>query len=159
MPRRIGAKKRAALIADIIAAELDWVGIAARYELTPDDLAGWVRESGNRACLTGLCSLADLQAQVLLSRSRLLAASRLIELATGAAGGSAEVSRKACVDLMRMESKWSADPDAVPGLHATGAAAAGDAGGDVLTDLAFRHALFDPAARPSDEEPEGADDA
>jgi len=48
--------------------------------------------------------LADVQTQLLLSRFRLLAASRLIRLATDEQG-NADITRRSCVDLLRLEMK------------------------------------------------------
>ena len=79
------------------------LGLAREHELSPDDLAAWVGEPGNRRLLSGLCVLADLQTQVLLSRYRLLAASKLIKLATE--DGEGDVARRACVDLLKLDLK------------------------------------------------------
>ncbi|MFW5682256.1 MAG: hypothetical protein ACOC1G_04545, partial [Phycisphaeraceae bacterium] len=123
---RISQKQHAAVIADIIAAETDWTGIAERHGLRPEDLSAWAREEANQQTLRGLCVLADLQTQVLMSRCRLLAATKLLSLATGGEEGAApEVSRKACVDLLRLDMKSALtelgltgdDPSSVQSLH------------------------------------------
>lgn len=104
LSHRITTRQQSELIADIIAAEADWTGIAERHGLTPEELSAWARREANRETLRGLCVLADLQAQVLMSRCRLLAATRLLSLATGGEEGAApEVARKACVDLLRLD--------------------------------------------------------
>lgn len=106
MVHTLSATQHASLIADIIAAEADWTGIAERHDLSPEDLSAWAREPSNHQTLRGLCVLADLQTQVLMSRCRLLAATKLLSLATGGEEGAApEVSRKACVDLLRLDMK------------------------------------------------------
>lgn len=106
MARRISAKRRQALVRDIFNAEHDVVALAQAHGLSPDELARWANSAENRQCLTGLCALADTQTQLLLSRYRLLAASRLIRLATQEdASASADVARKACVDLLRLDLK------------------------------------------------------
>lgn len=106
MGRKVSAKRRQALIRDIFNAEHDVVALAQAHGLSPDDLAQWAQIAENRQCLTGLCALADIQTQLLLSRYRLLAASRLIRLATqDDAAASADVARKACVDLLRLDLK------------------------------------------------------
>ncbi|MFP4144831.1 MAG: hypothetical protein ACLFV3_06770 [Phycisphaeraceae bacterium] len=105
MARRIGAKRRAKLIQDIFSAQHDVVALAQAHGLSPDDLATWAGDERNQNCLVGLCVLADLQTQLLLSRYRLLAAERLIRLATDEEAGSGDVARKACVDLLKLDLK------------------------------------------------------
>jgi hypothetical protein len=106
MIHKLSPEQHAALIADIVAAEADWTGIAERHSLSPEDLSAWARVESNQQTLRGLCVLADLQTQVLMSRCRLLAATKLLSLATGGEEGAApEVSRKACVDLLRLDMK------------------------------------------------------
>ena len=83
MVHSLSAEQHALLIADIVAAEADWTGIAERHGLSPEDLSAWAREESNQQTLRGLCVLADLQTQVLMSRCRLLAATKLLSLATG----------------------------------------------------------------------------
>jgi len=96
--------KHKQLIADIIAAEADWTGIGERHNLTPERLSHWAQQDQNQLTLRGLCVLADLQTQILLSRCRLVAATRLLSLASGNEDGATpEISRKACVDLLRMD--------------------------------------------------------
>ncbi|MCC7145139.1 MAG: hypothetical protein IT443_01700 [Phycisphaeraceae bacterium] len=103
---RIGVKRRERLIADILGAQHDLVALGKKHRLRPEVLASWVSMPGNHQVLRGLCLLADLQTQVLLSRYRLLAATRLIKLATDeSAEGSADVARRACVDLLRLDLK------------------------------------------------------
>mgnify|MGYP006266018617 CR=1 FL=1 len=125
MTTRISLKQHGALIADIIAAESDWTGIAERHGLKPEDLSAWARDEANQRTLRGLCVLADLQTQVLMSRCRLLAATKLLSLATGGEEGAApEVSRKACVDLLRLDLKSA--------LAELGIAEADEAGAEAL---------------------------
>jgi len=114
MPRKISAKRRAALINDLINADFDLTALHSKYALSPDSLSQWIQQENNHRCLAGLCSLADLQTQLLLSRYRLIAAGRLIDLATnqpedGKTG--LDTSRRACVDLLKLELK-RADIDA-----------------------------------------------
>lgn len=98
--------RQAALLRDIFNAEHDVVALAEKHELTPSDLAAWAGERATQARLAGLCALADYQTQLLLSRYRLLAANRLIRLATQEdSGTSDDVARRACVDLLKLEMK------------------------------------------------------
>lgn len=108
MARRISAKRRAALIHDLINADFDLTELHTKYRMSPDQLSQWIREESNNQCLAGLCVLADLQTQLLLSRYRLLAAGRLIELATAVpeeGRGGLDNARRACVDLLKLDLK------------------------------------------------------
>lgn len=95
--------KRSQLIRDLITSQRDLLETAEQYRMSPDDLATWINEPENARCLHGVCLLADLQTQLMLSRYRMLAASRLIRLATEE--GSGDVARRACVDLLRSDLK------------------------------------------------------
>lgn len=106
MARRINAKKRAALIHDLIHADLDLTTIHSKYGLSPDSLSQWIQDETNHRALTGLCVLADIQTQLLLSRYRLIAAGTLIDMATKPPDDSKsgmDTSRRACVDLLKLE--------------------------------------------------------
>ncbi len=108
MPRKISAKRRSALINDLINADFDLTALHSKYALSPKNLSMWIQDEDNHRCLAGLCVLADLQTQLLLSRYRLIAAGKLIDLATsqpddGKAG--MDISRRACVDLLKLELK------------------------------------------------------
>lgn len=108
MARRISAKRRAALIHDLINADFDLTELHERYRLSPDQLSQWIMEESNRNCLAGLCVLADIQTQLLLSRYRLVATGRLVELATVVSEegrGGLDTSRRACVDLLKLDLK------------------------------------------------------
>ncbi|GAB4194768.1 MAG: hypothetical protein Kow00105_08990 [Phycisphaeraceae bacterium] len=105
-PIKINKTKRSELINDLIHAEFDLTVIQSKYGLTPDTLAQWVQDETNLRCLTGLCLLADLQTQILLSRYRLIAAGKLYELATSQPDDSKsaqDVARRACVDLLKLD--------------------------------------------------------
>jgi len=91
------------LITDILEAQQDPVSLAEDHGMRPDELAQWINEPTVLRCLKGLCLLADLQTQWMLSRYRVHAASRLIALATQEE--KADVARRACVDLLKMELK------------------------------------------------------
>lgn len=106
MPRKISAKKRAALIRDLIHADLDLTTLHSKYGLSPDSLSQWVQDETNHRTLTGLCVLADIQTQLLLSRYRLIAAGNLIDMASNPHDGSKsgqDTARRACVDLLKLE--------------------------------------------------------
>ena len=131
MPRRISVERQSNLIRDLVNAEHDVVALAQAHNLSPMELASWASAASNQRTLQGLCVLADTQTQLLLSRYRLLAASRLIRLATQEdAGATAEVSRKASVDLLRLD------------LKRADAATGDEIGGEPGTDTAALRALI-----------------
>lgn len=106
MTAKITPEKRSALIHDLIHADFDLTAIQSHYGLTPDGLSQWVKEEANYRCLAGLCTLADIQTQILLSRYRLVAAGKLYELATREHDDSKsaqDIARRACVDLLKLE--------------------------------------------------------
>ena len=113
MSQKISRKKGKQIIEDIINARHDMVELGRLHELDPQSLAGWISEPANHRCLAGLCVLADLQTQLLLSRYRTVAATRLIKLATEE--GQGDVARRACMDLLRADLKRAemeeSDPD------------------------------------------------
>lgn len=134
-------RRRYKLIADLLSAKHDLVALGQMHRMSPEKLSAWVGDAENQKTLGGLCVLADLQTQLLLSRYRLLAASRLIKLATTETGEGAEVARKACVDLLKMDLK-RADLEGLKAL-------AGEAGevleGDEEGELAgLRELLYGP---------------
>ena len=115
MPHPIGSTRRRKLLRDLMLAQHDLGELADRHRLKPEELARWIDEPINRRCLSSLCLLADLQTQLLLSRYRLLAASRLIRLATDEETEKPDVARRACFDLLRLDLRpRGADLYAVP---------------------------------------------
>ena len=82
MAKYIGKERNQSLIEHIFKAELDVVALAAAHKLGPDDLARLIEKEENQKCLAGLCLLADLQTQLMLSRYRLVAVTKLIRQAT-----------------------------------------------------------------------------
>jgi hypothetical protein len=131
-------RRRRKIIRDILTTQGDLVQLAQTHRMEPQELADWVLDEGNRRCLTGLCVLADLQTQVLMSRYRLTAATRLIKLASGesAEGGpvSADVARRACVDLLKLDLKRADDP-AQGGLRDDASVDGGDGDDEEAGDL------------------------
>ena len=92
------------LLADLLADPRDPLALAEKHHLTLDQLARWIDEPRNHRTLAALCLLADFQVQLLLARYRLSAAGRLIALACDAeATASADVARRACVDLLKLD--------------------------------------------------------
>lgn len=110
--KNMSKRKRDALIADVFEARRDLSDLAAAHRLSPAELAGWIEQEENQRCLAGLCLLADLQTQLMLSRYRQVAVTELIKQASGGsvggddeAGVSVEQARKACVDLLKADLK------------------------------------------------------
>lgn len=92
------------LILDLAGAEHDILSFAQAHGLTLENLVEWAEKPETRRTLSGLCVLADAQTQLLLSRYRLIAATRLIGQATAEDETlSAEQVRKACMDLLKTE--------------------------------------------------------
>ena len=101
-----------ALLDDLAGAEHDVLSLASRHGLSLDGLVDWACRSETRRTVAGLCVLADAQTQLLLSRYRLVAATRLIAQATAEDETlSAEQVRKACVDLLKTELSRAASLD------------------------------------------------
>ena len=115
MAQKIGKERQASLIRDIFNANHDVVALAEAHRLSPADLADWIDEPTNQRCLSGLCVLADLQTQLMLSRYRLIAVTKLIRQATQQEDVSAEQARKACADLLKLDLKRAAAAEADEG--------------------------------------------
>lgn len=92
------------LLHDLARAEDDILALGERHGVPLGKLAAWAGEPKTQRTVAGLCLLADLQTQLLLSRYRLVAASRLVQQATGQDEAlTPEQVRKACVDLLKIE--------------------------------------------------------
>jgi len=101
MPPKIGRERSLRMIEDIVHARHDLVALAKAHQVTPEQLAAWIGQGQTHHTLQSLCVLADIQTQLMLSRFRLVAAGRLIKLATDES--DADIGRRACVDLLRLE--------------------------------------------------------
>ena len=92
------------LILELARAEHDILSFASANSLSLDELVDWASQEKTQRTLAGLCVLADAQTQLLLSRYRLVAATRLIGQATAEDETlPAEQVRRACVDLLKTE--------------------------------------------------------
>lgn len=104
--RSLSAGASRAMLRDIFEAKHDLSGLCEQYSLSPEQLSAWASDAEHRTVLQGLCVLADLQTQLMLSRYRQLAVGELIRQATGEDEKvSPEQARKACVDLLRADLK------------------------------------------------------
>jgi transposase-like protein len=101
--RTMTQQQQAELIRDVFNASHDVVALAEAHGLSPNELSQWITEPDNKQCLSGLCVLADLQTQLMLSRYRLVAVTKLIQQATQQEDVSAEQARKACADLLKLD--------------------------------------------------------
>lgn len=115
-----GTERTERMIDDILATNgEDPIDLAKKYKLKPAELAAWVGQESVQSILTGMCVLADLQTQVMLTRYRRTAAAQLIELAAprrveGKPPADPDLTRKACVDLLRLELKRAEGNPAAP---------------------------------------------
>lgn len=104
--RSLSAGASRAMLRDIFEAKHDLSGLCEQYSLSPEQLSAWASDAEHRTVLKGLCVLADLQTQLMLSRYRQLAVGELIRQATAEDEKvSPEQARKACVDLLRADLK------------------------------------------------------
>ena len=90
-----------ALLDDLFNGCHDLGALAHRHGMALEDLAKWANQPGNLKTLTSLADLADMQTQVLISRARISAVARLIELSNQ--DDSPELARKASVDLLKID--------------------------------------------------------
>ncbi len=140
-PGGVAGPAASALMRELARAEHDVLTLGERHGLGLSELSAWAAQPETQRTVAGLCLLADLQTQLLLSRYRLVAATRLVGQATGRDESlSPEQVRKACVDLLKIEldrvaSVSTADADALddPALDALRAALDVPAGGPVAT--------------------------
>ncbi len=100
-PRRNAKAMTEFLVEQLLEGTLRPAEIAAQVGMSLAELAAWAVDPANAHTLEGLARLADTRAQMLLSGYRAAAAVRLIEIATDKEKG--ELSRKACVDLLRAD--------------------------------------------------------
>lgn len=121
MAKRVGKKRRTRILRDILNSQHDLVALAEAHRLRPQDLAEWIAESDNLSTLAGLCILADLQTQLMLSRCRMSVAHELYRLATGGKDNAPppEVTRRACVDLLKVDLKRADVAQPLPAAPAT----------------------------------------
>ncbi len=111
MKRNIGQDRSKSIMLDLLAAQHDIAALAQRHRVDEIDLAHFALKPVNHRRLIGLCVLADVQTQLVLSRYRAMAATRLIQIATNEQSDP-DLARKACVDLLRLDMKRAEAPQA-----------------------------------------------
>jgi hypothetical protein len=87
------------LLEKVYEAQLAPRELASACGMTLSEVAAWSAKPAASAALRGLRLLCDMQTQLILSRYRLHAAAKLLEIAQG----EGEIARKACVDLLKLE--------------------------------------------------------
>ncbi len=91
------------LVDSLAEADVTPAKIADDLHVSMEQLASVALDDRTIRTLQGIARLADVQAQMLLSRYRVNAAMHLITIAS--AGEATEIARKACVDLLNMNLK------------------------------------------------------
>lgn len=94
-------QREAQLLLRVYEAREDPLAVAEAFDLSLEELATWAGRDRTMRSLRGLRLVADMQTQLILSRYRLTAAAKLLQLASQEE--SSETARKACVDLLKTE--------------------------------------------------------
>ncbi|MEM0915529.1 MAG: hypothetical protein AAGK09_13075 [Planctomycetota bacterium] len=95
--------RRHALARDLLDGDADLITLLDRHGMNPEQVRAWLTDTGDADSLRSLVQLADLQAQLMLSRFRLSAVMRLIALANDDDPKQREPARRACVDLLKAQ--------------------------------------------------------
>ncbi|MEM9251269.1 MAG: hypothetical protein AAGB29_02870 [Planctomycetota bacterium] len=96
-------ERRQALARDLLDGQADLLTLLDRHGLDPEQVRDWMADTADTESLRSLVQLADLQAQLMLSRFRLSAVMRLIALANDDDPKQREPARRACVDLLKAQ--------------------------------------------------------
>lgn len=94
---------RKKLARDLLDSQTDLITLLDRHGLDAEQVRAWLNGTEDAESLRSLVTLADLQAQLMLSRYRLTAVMRLIALATDDDPKQREPARRACVDLLKAQ--------------------------------------------------------
>jgi len=101
--RRSGAKLDQEVLERLMAGDIAPIALAEAMGLNISELIEWSVRPDIARLLHGAIRLSDLHVQMLLCKFRTNAALHLINIASQ--GEPSELSRKACVDLLRTELK------------------------------------------------------
>lgn len=106
---------REALLASVYTADTDFRDLADRLGVDLSQLAAMAADPALAAAIDALASLAEQRARLLVARYRVNAAAQLVALVGQT--DDAELSRKAAVDLLKLDTGGAVLPasDAAPG--------------------------------------------
>lgn len=119
----IGVRGRRKILDRMLHAEGDVETLSGMLGVSLEDLSRWAGQDDTQEVLQGLRLLAEMQAQLILSRYRVTAAARLVGLASQR--DDDELARKACCEILKLE---LLDRDRRMGLKVGGKADGVDAG-------------------------------
>lgn len=89
-------------LSDLVSGRKDILALGVDHELSERMLAQWIQSPTNVQFLAGLIRLADMQTQLLISRYRSHAVSRLAAIVSDQ-DEKAETARRASVDLLKLD--------------------------------------------------------
>lgn len=101
--KRISRNDERVLIERLVRADLTMTDLAQEQGLSLEELAAWVSKPVTIEILQGLIRLSNLRTQMLLSQFRADAAIQLLGIAS--TEKATEITRKACVDLIKADLK------------------------------------------------------
>lgn len=93
----------------LVQGRHDLENLARETNIDLRELGRWAMEPDNARTLTGLLRLADARTQLALGRYRMIAANKLAQMTT--AEESDDLVRKACVDLLTIDSTLAPAPE------------------------------------------------
>lgn len=94
-------QERRQLSRELLDGQADLFTLLDRHGLAPEQVKDWLADTDDVESLRSLVQLADLQAQLMLSRFRLSVVARLVALANDEDPKQREPARRACVDLLK----------------------------------------------------------
>ncbi len=154
----VRTERSRAMRRDLAAGVADLHDLADRHKLTRVQLARWAARPRHSAMIDELTRLANKRTSLLIATSRADAASMLRRIILRQEDDAKEVTRKACLDLLKLDRAISA----VPSTPAPGAAAAPverytEAELDAAMDAYAQHNDIDRASAETIDAPEDDD--
>jgi hypothetical protein len=135
---------------DLAAGVADLHDLAERHKLTRVQLARWAARPRHSAMIDELTRLANKRTSLLIATSRADAASMLRRIILRQEDDAKEVTRKACLDLLKLDRAISSVPSSpAPGAHAPSAERYTEAELDAAMDAYARQNDID-SAPPND---------